>query len=236
MLSFGFCLAKGFAEQGTEFVLDKAGEARAKAGKHSLKQLRQALEGSVARVHEKPDVDVTILRVDFQDGLDVDVFNFRLSGLKCRVRLEVAGSAGQLAAMVAADAAKGATKKVSKLLGGLGESLAQGIGELRDAVHSSVAEGEEVKSIEFDLNLDLGVRQAGEEVSAAVSIVGDALDQVDKIIPVKTATLYVEQAISDKVKEVISEWAKEQVRAKTGVDVDAAKALLRDGMQLAGLK
>mmetsp|Transcript_45571 Transcript_45571/g.120446 ORF Transcript_45571/g.120446 Transcript_45571/m.120446 type:complete len:250 (+) Transcript_45571:77-826(+) len=223
------CEAKGLADQGFEHVEGEFKSARTKAGQHTLKELKKALEGSKSRMHEKPDVDVTILEVNFQEGLDVDIFNFSLSGLKCRVRMDVTGSAAQIAAMAAADAAKGAVKKVSALTGGWGESLAQGIGGLRDAAHSSAASGDEVKNVEFDVNLDLGVRKGGEEVSTAVSIVGDALDQVDKVIPVKTAVQYVEKAIGDKVKEIISEWAKDQVKGRTGVDVDAARAKLEEG-------
>lgn len=234
-LKSGLCTAQEYTEQGLEIATDKVNEARTKAGQHTLQQLRVALEGSVVRAHDKPDVDITILKVDFQDGLNVDIFNFSLSGLKCRVRMDAKGSAAEIAAMAAADAAKGAVKKVSKLTGGFGESLAQGFGALRDSAHSGAADSD-VKSVEFDVNLDLGVRKAGEEVSTAVSIVGDALDEVDKIIPIKTATQYVEKAIADKVKEIITTWAKEQVKSRVGVDVDGAKAKINEGMDKLGLR
>jgi len=237
-LTFGLCKAKEFSEKATEHVEGRVNEARTKAGQHTLKQLKQALEGSVSKVHEKPDVDVIIIEANFQDGLDVDVFNFSLSGLKCRVRMDVRGSAAQILTMGAADAAKGAAKKVSALTGGWGDSLAQGLGQFRDDQHATAAGGEDTKSVEFDVNLDLGVRKAGEEVSTAVTIVGDALDQVDKVIPVKTAVKYVEKAIGDKVQEIIRNWAKEQVKNRIGVDIDSvnqkvdtAKAMLNQGLE-----
>uniref|UniRef100_A0A7S4W2G3 Uncharacterized protein n=1 Tax=Alexandrium monilatum TaxID=311494 RepID=A0A7S4W2G3_9DINO len=234
-LRCGFCAAKDMADTGVHIAGEKAAAVRTEAGKKSLKQLQKALEGSKSRVHEKPDVDITIQKVEFQDGMEVDIFNFSLSGLKCRVRMDVVGTAAQLAAMVAADAAKGAMKKISKAIG-MGESLAQGMGGLRDAVHASAAEGTEVKSVEFDANLDLGVRKAGEEVSTAVSIVGDALDEVDKIIPVKTAAKYVEKAIGDKVKEIITTWAKDQVKSRIGVDVDETRAMATGALERLGLR
>lgn len=237
------CAAKEYADKTHEEVTERVNEGRKKAGAHTLQQLKVALEGAKSHVHEKPDIDVTIVEVNFQDGLEVDVFNFSLSGLKCRVKMDVAGTYAQVAAMVAADAAKGAAKQVAKFTGGFGESLAQGLGGLRDQAHSSAAGGDEVKTVEFDINLDLGVRKAGEEVSTAVSIVGDALDEVNKVIPVKTAVQYVEKAIGDKVKEIIQNWAKDQVKNRTGVDVDAAKAMLdqgrakfEEGLQKVGLR
>lgn len=237
------CEAKGYADKGWEHVESGVADARSKAGRHTLQQLKKALEGSKSRVHDKPDVDVTILEVNFQDGLDVDVFNFNMSGLKCHVRMDVTGTAAQVAAMAAADAAKMAVNKVSALTGGWGDSIAAGIGGFRDTAHSSAAGSDEVKSVEFDVNLDLGVRKAGEEVSTSVTIIGDALDKVDKVIPVKTVVQYVEGAIADRVKGIIREWAKDQVKGRTGVDVDAAKAKLeegkaklQEGLQKAGLR
>jgi len=232
------CAAKDYTDKSLEVVEGKVNDARTAAGRHTLKQLKQAMEGSRTNVHQKPDIDVTILEVLFQEGLDVDIFNFSASGLKCHVRMDVKGSKTQIATMAAADAAKGAAKKVSALTGGWGDSLAAGLGALRDDAHSSAAGSDDSHSVEFDCNLDLGVRKAGEEVTAGVQIVGDALDQVDKVIPVKTAVKYVEQAISDKVKEIIGRWAKEQVKSRVGVDVDATKAKLEEakGLAQAGLQ
>jgi len=222
-------------KESVDFAEVKVAAAKTKAGQRTLKELKKALEGSKVRVHEKPDTDVTILEVMFQDGLDVDIFNFSLSGLKCRVLLEVKGTAAELAAMLAAGATEGAMKKVVGVIG-MGDSLAQAVGGLRDHVHAGASEGSEVKSVEFDLNLDLGVRKAGEEVSTGVTLVGDTLDKVNQVIPVKTATKYVEQAIAEKVKEIIKAWAKDQVKSRTGVDYDATKEAVASQMAKVGLK
>jgi len=64
-----------------------------------------------------PDVYVTILEVQFQDNLDVDIMNFKLSGLKCKVQLDVIGTAAQLAGMVAADTASKIADKAAGYLG-----------------------------------------------------------------------------------------------------------------------
>merc|ERR1712217_387914 len=106
---------------------------------------------------------------------------------------------------------------------GVGQSAADALGGVRDKIHGSTTESDETRSIEFDVNLDLGVRNAGEQVSTGVSIVGDALDSVDKIIPVKTAVQFVEKAIANKVKQIITDWAKEKVKGKVGIDVDQVK-------------
>merc|ERR1712113_924647 len=106
---------------------------------------------------------------------------------------------------------------------GVGQSAADALGGMRDKIHGAATESKETRSIEFDVNFDLGVRNAGEQVSAGVSIIGDALDSVDKIIPVKTAVQFVEKAIADKVKEIITAWAKEKIKGKVGIDVDQVK-------------
>mmetsp|Transcript_68894 Transcript_68894/g.222695 ORF Transcript_68894/g.222695 Transcript_68894/m.222695 type:complete len:245 (-) Transcript_68894:100-834(-) len=219
------CNAKSVAADGLEVAGQAYDTAKHKAGKHTLKELKKSLEGSKSLVSEKPDIYVTILQVNFQDGLDIDIMNFNLSGLKCRVKLELTGTKRHMAAMVATDQA-------SKLMGaaaglvGVGTGAASALEGMRDSVHQSAADSSETRELEFDINLDLGVRKAGEEVSAGVSIVGDALDEVNKVIPVKTAVQYVEKAIADKVKEIISDWAKNTVKNKTGVDVDATKQMV----------
>jgi len=215
-------MAQDMASLGVDIASDKIDGARKAAGEHSLKQLKQSLEGSKAQMGTAPDVYVTILEVQFQDNLDVDIMNFKLSGLKCKVQLDVIGTAAQLAGMVAADTASKIADKAAGYLG-MAASLVGQAQAFKDNLHATAKDGSETKSLVVDINLDLGVRKAGEEVTTAVSIVGDALDHVDKVIPVKTATLWVEQAIAKKVKEVITAWAKETVKNKTGVDVDRAK-------------
>merc|ERR1712217_481580 len=127
-----------------------------------------------------------------QDGLEVsDLLNFTLKGLKCRVRLEVTGAAAQVAGMMVAKTKK-IMEKASALTGlEIGQKVADSAAKAREALASKAAEGTETKTVEFEINLDLGVRKAGEEVSAGVTIVKDDLKAVDGVVPVSTATKYV---------------------------------------------
>lgn len=234
-LGCAFCYAKKKGEESVEYAGDKVKAAKGAASEYTFAQLRQSLEGAKEHVHKAPDVYVTILQVNMQEGVEVrDLLNFRLSGLKCRVRLEVTGTAAQLAGMVAA----GAAKKVGKVAGkaeaavagalgfsalGVGDAVASGAGGIRDALAGKASEGTETKSVEFDMNLDLGVRKGGEEVSAVVSIAGDAFDRINQVVPVSAATKYVEEAITERVKEMIRDYAKRTAIAKAkGVVGDKA--------------
>lgn len=196
-------------------VAEYADVKKSQASEYTLLQLKQALEGSTTKVAEAPDVLVTILSVDVQDGMQVDdLFDFRLSGLKCRTRLEVRGTAAQLAAMLATGAVLGAAETVGRLTGlGTGK-VGEKLADLKGSVASKAAAGQEAKSVELDVNLDLGVRRAGEEVDAAVTIGKDFLSKLDGIIPVGRATRYVQEAITRKVKEVITTWAKNKAKGK----------------------
>jgi len=211
--------AAGAATDAATSAADRAAEhvahAKAAASEHTLTQLQQALEGSREKMAEEPEVYVTIVKIGMQDGMKVDdLFDFRLSGLKCRVRLEVKGTVAQLAAMVAAGAAMGIAGTFRRLTGMSAGGVGKTLSGFRSGVASRAAGSEETRSVEFDVNLDLGVRKAGEEVDCVVTIGKDMLGRVDKVIPVSRATAYVQQAIARRVKEIITSWAKNKAKGK----------------------
>merc|ERR1719189_533211 len=119
-------------------------------------------------------------------------------------------------------------EKASALTGlEIGQKVAQSAAIAGETLASKATEGAETKTVEFDINLDLGVRKAGEEVSAGVTIVKDAFKAVDSVVPVSTATKYVEEAISKKVKEIVTNWAKKKAMST------AHSALGDKGMEVA---
>lgn len=203
------------ASSAADRVAEHVADAKASASEHTLTQLQQALEGSREKMSDEPEVYVTIVKVGMQDGMKVDdLFDFRLSGLKCRVRLEVKGTVAQLAAMVAAGAAMGIAGTFRKLTGLSAGGVGKALGGFRSGVAAKAAGGEETKSVEFDINLDLGVRKAGEEVDAVVTIGKDMFGKVNQVVPVSRATAYVQQAIARRVKEIITNWAKKKAKGK----------------------
>jgi len=115
---------------------------------------------------------------------------------------------------VAAGAALGIADRFAKLTGLSAGGVGKKLGGFRSGVAARAAGGEETKSVEFDVNLDLGVRRAGEEVDAVVTIGKDMLGRVDKVVPVSRATAYVQQAIARRVKEIITSWAKNKAKGK----------------------
>lgn len=207
--------AGGAAVSACDRVAEHVDATKSAASDYTLKQLQQALEGSCEKVASEPDVYVTLVKVEMQDGMKVDnLFEFRLSGLKCRVRLEVKGTVAQLAAMVAAGAAMGVVGKLGKRLGLGSNAVGTKLGGLRSGVAARAREADKTKSVEFDINLDLGVRRGGEEVNAAVTIGKEWFARIDKIIPVSKATAYVQEAIARRVKEIITNWAKDKAKGK----------------------
>mmetsp|Transcript_124619 Transcript_124619/g.338536 ORF Transcript_124619/g.338536 Transcript_124619/m.338536 type:complete len:291 (-) Transcript_124619:117-989(-) len=207
--------AGGAAVAACDRVAEHVDATKGAASEYTLKQLQQALEGSCEKVASEPDVHITLVKVAMQDGMKVDdLFEFRLSGLKCRVRLEVKGSVAQLAAMVAAGAAMGALGKFKRLTGLGSNTVGERLAGVRSGVAAKAREAEETKSVEFDVNLDLGVRRGGEEVNAVVTIGKEWFAKIDKIVPVSKATAYVQEAIARRVKEIITNWAKEKAKRK----------------------
>lgn len=228
------CAATDLAEKGHEVISDKTASAKLSAGDYALTQIKTSLEGAVVQVTEAPDVIVTILEVNLQDGMEVDdLLDFRLSGLRCHVKLEAKGTAAQLTAMAAAGTAEKVLGKAAALPGlGFVSIAADKVAELKGAMHSSAAAGAEVKSVEFDIDCDLGVKKAGDEVSAGCKVVGDVAGAIEKIVPIGRALSYVEEAIRDTIAEAAKSWAKKAAKsAVKGVVGEDAYAVGKAGVK-----
>merc|ERR1719188_2438261 len=113
------------------------------AHKFTLGNLKEALEGSRIQEWSEPDVFVEILEVDLGNGVEPSLLNFSLKDVKIKAKVEVIGTAAQLAGMVAAGGAKKAADKVSGAEAALEERFglpALGIGlYVSDAASSAKA-------------------------------------------------------------------------------------------------
>jgi hypothetical protein len=219
------CVAKDLGDKGHEIITDKLEETKASTGQYAMEQIKENLEGSSIQVTEAPDVFVTILKVTMQDDVDViDLLDFSLSGLRCRVKLEAKGTSAQLAGMLATGAAEKMISKAAALPGlGFVSVAADKVAEVKASLHASAASGAETKSVECDVDLDLGVRKGGDEVSAAVTICSEYVGVVDKVIPVSKAVAYIEEAIREKIQAAVKKWAQKKASSavKGAVGEDA---------------
>eukprot|EP00406_Dinophysis_acuminata_P064625 CAMPEP_0179289598 /NCGR_PEP_ID=MMETSP0797-20121207/41383_1 /TAXON_ID=47934 /ORGANISM="Dinophysis acuminata, Strain DAEP01" /LENGTH=205 /DNA_ID=CAMNT_0020998605 /DNA_START=81 /DNA_END=698 /DNA_ORIENTATION=+ len=170
-------------------------------------ELLESLDGLGVRVSEAPDIRLAILEVEKRDGLDgVDPSDFSLAGLKCRAKLSVSGSVAQLAGMAASKAAQKVFEKAAALTGaGIGNVVAEGAQKLHGSLAKNATEASETKSMEASMYLDLEVRGAGEEVTAAVSIAPNAFQSIEQLIPVPTAVSRIEAEIAMKVRAIIAQ-------------------------------
>jgi hypothetical protein len=211
--------AQDAADRAKEQITDTMAETRAATSRYCLNQIKEALEGEAMQVAKAPDVSIAILEVKMPEKLDVEnLLNFRLEGLDCRARLEVVGTAPQLAGMVAAGTIETALGKAEAALPGWDfiKKTAATVAAAKDKLASSAAAGTAKKTVEFNMYLDLGVTKAGLEVSTNVTIVQEALAKVEKIVPVPRAVAYVEEAVRQKIQKAAQEWARNAAKKKVG--------------------
>jgi len=252
------CAAQGAADQAGEVIssaaADAYGKAKGAADGFALAKLKEAMEGSKVQEWEGPDVWFEIKEVELGEGVGAEtsllisttsgkefrqtsLLNFSLKGVKMKVRVEIVGTAAQLAGMVTADGAKKAAEKIGNAESALEEKFglpSLGIGayvagaaasakeKLSNAAKASNSSGVETKASEFDLVVDLEKVLGVEEIKSKVTIVGSSSLSnsvaITKYIGNGDLQLYAEDAISKRVTTIITDWQNKTVeKAKTEV-------------------
>lgn len=253
MFSAFCCAAEDAMNQAGEVITSKAGEAHAglKAAVNSftLDSLKEALEGSRVQEWDEPDVFIEIMQVDMGAGVEAaSLLNFHLKEVKIKAKVDIIGTAAQLAGMVAAGGAAKAGAKVSGAEAALTEKFglpALGIGQyVADAaagaktkLASSASSGTETKSADFDLVVDIEKVLGVEEVKTQAKIVGTSSDALSKYIAQTSIQAYAEDAISRRVTAIVTDWqnstltadkAREKIGGKASELADAADQLAKD--------
>jgi len=197
----------------------------------TLIKLKEALEGAREQEHAAPDVYLTILEVNvLHKGLRVaDLATFSLEGLGCKARIEVTGTAAQLAGMITADAASWALAAIGAgetavggALGvtgfGLGEKASAAAIEAQSALAEKAAEGCETKTVDFDVIVDLEKTYGQDAVVARARVEKSSVEAVDTVMSLSLVQGYVEDMLSRRVTAFISSWWRENVPARDEVD------------------
>lgn len=228
------CAAQDAAGQAGEVISSAAADAHARAkgaaDSFALAKLKEAMEGSKVQEWTGPDVWVEIKEVDLGEGVDAaSLLNFSLKGVKVKTRIEIVGTAAQLAGMVTADGAKKAAETVGKAESaleekfglpslGIGSYVAGAAAGAKEKLSTSASSGVETKASEFDLVVDLEKVLGVEEIKSSVKIVGSSSDAITKYIGNGALQLYAEDAISKRVTSIITDWQNSTLeKAKTEV-------------------
>lgn len=228
------CAAQDVIGQAGEIITTTAGVARdaakASADNFALANLKEALEGSRVQEWNAPDMFIEILQVDLGDGVEVaSLLNFHLKGVRVKSKVEIVGTAAQLAGMAAAGGAKKVAEKVGVAeaalqtrLGlptlGIGLSVAGAVSAAKASLASAASSGMETKSAEFDLEVDLEKVLGVEEVKTSAKILGTSSDAVSKYLARTSLQACAEDAISRRVTSIVTDWQN------STLTVDVAKA------------
>merc|ERR1719210_373053 len=231
--------AKDAASQGAGIIADAAEKGKAavkgKANEIALSQLKAALEGTREKEWDAPDVYITILEIDLKDGVEATDLNiFSLKGIATKARVEIIGTAAQLAGMVAADG----TKKAAEGLSGVEKAIAEktglpslGIGsfvtkwteDTKTGLAAKAAEGTETKAADFDLLVDLEKTVGVAEVIAKAKILDTSSESIKKWMSNSIAQRYCEDAISRRVTNELTNLHKKYL------NMDMAGAKIKEG-------
>jgi len=238
MFNLFCCTASGVADKATEVLEAAHVKVVGAANEFTLKQLEYELLNAVTQVHEAPDVFVTVTDITLKDGVGLSsLTSFRIKGLLCRVEVKVQGTAGQMAGMVAAHHAGKLFSLVGQgeraIAGALGVShtgfadkASASAAEAKASLAGSAAAGQESKSVDFEIVLDLEKVAGVEEVQTKAVAVTSSHDAINKVMSVGMIEKYVEIAVSRRVSQAVIEWQNntftlEKAKAKGGELVSA---------------
>jgi len=241
MLASICCAASTAATKAGEVVTDVTDKAsaavKAKANEFTLWKLKQALEGKTRQLWEAPDVYVTFLKVELQEGVGAqDLLNFHLKGVAVSTKVEIVGTAAQLAGMTAAIGTSKVAEKVSAgesavadKLGipnlGIGAFVAASADAAREGLKGKASGAVETKSSDFNVLVDLDKTLGVQDVKATVRFV-DTTNNIAQYMANGTIQEYIEAAISREVTKQCTAWQDENItleKAKAAVTTKATE-------------
>jgi len=216
-------LASSGVEKVSEAAMTAKEMAKGKANEFTKEQLKTLLEGSRQQECEVPEVWVEILEVDMSHGWEASDINITsLKGLHIKSKIEVIGTVAQLAGMVAARGAESAMGKVdageslvTRKFGlpslGIGAFAARNAAKAKTNLAGKAASGSEIKSAEFNMNVDLQKTFGVAEVVANVQILDSSSDALKKYLSDTIIQRYAEDALSKRITRDLSSLHKEHL-------------------------
>jgi len=220
------CKVTEAADAATEVITDTAAKThdaiKAKANEFTLQRLKNGIEGKNQKIWEAPDIFVTFLNLEIQDGVGAqDPLNFHLKGLSMTAKVEIVGTAPQLTGMAAAmgtakvfDKVSAGESAVAEKIGlpnlGIGGFVARAADKARDGLKGAAGDGTEVKGSDFHLLVDVQKTLGLEDVKATVKIT-DTDNPLAKYMSNGTLQKYFEEAISRNMTEHCTKWQNDSI-------------------------